>query len=306
MSRRARVLEEIGITPRWRLRRAGETAAVGGDKASADARAEAAGSAHTADPIEAASQPRLAEQRPQVRATASRSASPGAVRPAAESGALRAAQAKTEVDADAEARRQQILQMDWSALEASVAQCLACPLNAKRTQTVFGVGDRQAQWLFVGEGPGAEEDAKGEPFVGQAGRLLDNMLAALHLARGENVYIANVVKCRPPNNRNPEPREMSCCEPYLARQIALIRPQLIVALGKIAASHLLGTDASIASLRGRVHAYRSTPLIVTYHPAYLLRSLPEKAKAWVDLCFARETIADLQAKAMSASPQRSI
>jgi DNA polymerase len=191
---------------------------------------------------------------------------------------------------EALARRQQIMQMDWSALKASVAQCVACPLHRTRTQTVFGVGDEAADWLFVGEGPGADEDLKGEPFVGQAGRLLDSMLAALSLARGRDVYIANVVKCRPPNNRNPEEGEMSCCEPYLARQIELIRPKLIVALGRVAANHLLQTDATIASLRGRVHAYRGTPLIVTYHPAYLLRSLQEKAKAWVDLCFARETM----------------
>jgi DNA polymerase len=189
--------------------------------------------------------------------------------------------------------------MDWSALKASVAQCLACPLHEKRTQTVLGVGDERAEWLFVGEGPGAEEDLKGEPFVGQAGRLLDNMLAAMDLARGKNVYIANVVKCRPPNNRNPESREMRCCEPYLARQIALIRPKLIVALGKIASNHLLATDASIGSLRGRVHDYRGIPLIVTYHPAYLLRSLPDKAKAWVDLCFARETMQKFQAQAQA-------
>jgi uracil-DNA glycosylase len=197
-------------------------------------------------------------------------------------------------DAEPTARRQQILQMDWTALKGSVAQCVACPLHRTRTRTVFGVGYEHAEWLFVGEGPGAEEDAKGEPFVGQAGRLLDSMLAAIDLARGKNVYIANVVKCRPPNNRNPEEREMACCEPYLARQIELIRPRLIVALGRISANHLLQTDATIASLRGRVHEFRGTPLIVTYHPAYLLRSLQEKAKAWVDLCFARETMAGLR------------
>ncbi len=191
-------------------------------------------------------------------------------------------------------RRVQILRMDWSALKASVAQCTSCPLHEKRTNTVFGVGDEEADWLFVGEGPGAEEDAKGEPFVGQAGRLLDNMLAAIELKRGANVYIANVVKCRPPGNRNPEPVEMRCCEPYLTRQILLIQPKLIVAMGKVAASHLLETTASIASLRGRLHSYQGTPLIVTYHPAYLLRSLPDKAKAWADLCLARATMVGLQ------------
>ena len=180
--------------------------------------------------------------------------------------------------------------MDWDPLKAAVAQCTACPLHAKRTQTVFGVGDEQADWMFVGEGPGAEEDAKGEPFVGQAGRLLDNMLAAVGMKRGENVYIANVVKCRPPGNRNPEAGEMHRCEPYLTRQIMLIRPKLIIAMGRVAASHLLDTTASIASLRGRLHNYQGTPLIVTYHPAYLLRNLPDKSKAWVDLCFARDTM----------------
>jgi uracil-DNA glycosylase family 4 len=193
------------------------------------------------------------------------------------------------------ARREAILQMDWTALKRAVGQCVDCPLHEKRSNTVFGVGDERASWLFVGEGPGAEEDAKGEPFVGQAGRLLDNMLAAMGMRRGEDVYIANVVKCRPPNNRNPESGEMSCCEPYLTRQIELIQPKLIVAMGKIAASHLLQTDAAVASLRGRVHEYRGTPLIVTYHPAYLLRTLPDKAKAWADLCFAQDRMAALVA-----------
>jgi DNA polymerase len=144
--------------------------------------------------------------------------------------------------------------------------------------------------MFVGEAPGAEEDAKGEPFVGQAGRLLDNMLAALGMRRGTNVYIANVLKCRPPGNRTPEPGEVDACRPYLDRQVELIRPKLIVALGRSAATTLLAVEATIASLRGRVHRYQGVPLIVTYHPAYLLRNLPDKAKAWEDLCLARATI----------------
>ena len=197
----------------------------------------------------------------------------------------------------ADERRIRILRMDWDPLNAAVAQCTACPLHEKRTNTVVGVGDEQADWMFIGEGPGAEEDAKGEPFVGQAGRLLDNMLAAAGMKRGDNVYIANVVKCRPPGNRNPEAGEMHRCEPYLTRQIMLIRPRLIVAMGRVAAGHLLDTTASIASLRGRVHAYQGTPLIVTYHPAYLLRNLPDKAKAWVDLCFARDTMGQITKKA---------
>ena len=188
---------------------------------------------------------------------------------------------------DPVARRERIAALDWDAFEADVAACTACGLCRSRNRAVPGVGDRRAEWLFVGEGPGAEEDAKGEPFVGQAGKLLDSMLAALGMRRDANVYIANVVKCRPPNNRTPEPAEAEACRPYLERQIALIRPKLIVALGKSAASLLLGTDATIASLRGRRHRYGETPLVVTYHPAYLLRNLPDKAKAWEDLVFAR-------------------
>jgi len=164
---------------------------------------------------------------------------------------------------------------------------------------VFGVGDEKAEWMFVGEAPGADEDLKGEPFVGQAGRLLDNMLAAINLRRDRNVYIANVVKCRPPGNRNPEPLEVAQCEPYLHRQIELIRPKLIIALGKVAAVNLLKREASVSSMRGKVHAYRGTPMIVTYHPAYLLRSLPEKARAWEDLCFAVETMKALQSAAVA-------
>jgi DNA polymerase len=186
----------------------------------------------------------------------------------------------------------EIMSLDWPALKARVAGCTDCPLHAKRNKTVFGVGDENADWLFVGEGPGADEDAQGEPFVGQAGRLLDSMLAAIGLKRGANVYIANILKCRPPGNRNPEPHEAMQCEPYLHRQIELIRPKLIIALGKVAAAKLLASDASVASLRGKVHQYRGIPLIVTYHPAYLLRTLPDKAKAWADLCFAVRTMSE--------------
>ena len=191
-------------------------------------------------------------------------------------------------------RRAQILRMDWSQLKATVAGCIACPLHHTRARTVFGVGDENADWLLVGEGPGAEEDAKGEPFVGPAGQLLDSMLAAIKLQRGANVYIANVVKCRPPGNRNPDSNEAQQCEPYLARQIELIKPKLIIGLGKVAAQNLLHTDATVASLRGKLHEYHGIPLIVTYHPAYLLRSLADKSKAWQDLCFASTTMQALQ------------
>lgn len=193
------------------------------------------------------------------------------------------------VDA-AEDRRSRILRMDWDQAKTSVEGCVACPLCRSRSRTVFGVGDKNADWLYVGEGPGVQEDATGEPFVGPAGKLLDNMLAAIGLKRGRNVYIANIVKCRPPGNRNPTSEEAQQCEPYLARQIELIKPKLIVVLGKVAAHNLLHTDATLASLRGRLHEHSGIPVIVTYHPAYLLRTPQDKAKAWEDLCFAKSTM----------------
>ncbi len=182
----------------------------------------------------------------------------------------------------------------WVEIKQAVPACTACSLHKTRTQTVFGVGDEKAEWLLVGEAPGAEEDRLGDPFVGQAGKLLDNMLASLGLDRKHNVYIANVLKCRPPGNRNPEPDEVAKCTPFLLKQIELIRPKLIVAMGRFAAQTLLNTDASIASLRGRLHEYAGVPLVVTYHPAYLLRNLPDKAKAWADLVFARRTMAEFK------------
>jgi uracil-DNA glycosylase family 4 len=185
-----------------------------------------------------------------------------------------------------------IQEMDWPKLKAKVVGCTDCKLRAGCQQTVFGIGDEKADWLLVGEAPGSEEDRLGEPFVGQAGKLLDNMLAAISLSRGRNVYIANVLKCRPPGNRNPEPDEVAKCLPHLRRQIGLIQPKLILAMGRFASQALLGTDATIASLRGRVHQYAGVPLIVTYHPAYLLRNLPDKAKAWADLRFAVRTLSN--------------
>ncbi|HEX8962876.1 MAG TPA: uracil-DNA glycosylase, partial [Rhodocyclaceae bacterium] len=183
-----------------------------------------------------------------------------------------------------------IANMGWEELRAAVAECRACGLCQQRKQAVLGVGDVEADWLFVGEGPGAEEDERGEPFVGQAGKLLDAMLAAIDLERGRNVYIANTVKCRPPGNRTPEAEETSACWPFLARQIALIRPKLIVALGRPAAQTLLQSEVKIAAARGRLFQHQDIPVIVTYHPAYLLRNLPDKAKAWEDLCFMRSTM----------------
>jgi DNA polymerase len=197
----------------------------------------------------------------------------------------------------AEERSARIALMTWPELKTSVASCTACGLCKTRTNTVLGVGDEIADWMVVGEAPGSEEDARGEPFVGQAGRLLDSMLAAIGLKRGHNVYIANVLKCRPPNNRNPEPSEVAQCLPHLVRQIELVQPRLILAMGRFAAQTLLASDASIASMRGRLYRYQGVPTIVTYHPAYLLRNLPDKAKSWEDLCFARRTFASLQSAA---------
>ena len=174
-------------------------------------------------------------------------------------------------------------ELEWADFAADVDACTACGLARTRNRSVPGVGDPHAEWLFVGEAPGAEEDAKGEPFVGQAGGCSTTCSRRSGSPRGNNVYIANVLKCRPPGNRTPEPAEVEACRPYLDRQIALIAPKLIVALGKSAATALLNVDATIASLRGRVHRYQGVPLIVTYHPAYLLRNLPDKAKAWEDL-----------------------
>jgi uracil-DNA glycosylase len=198
-------------------------------------------------------------------------------------------------------RPELIGRMGWEELERSVEACTACELHRTRNRTVFGVGHRSAEWMLVGEAPGAEEDARGEPFVGQAGRLLDNMLAAVGLTRigttPQSVFIANVLKCRPPGNRNPEPGEVAQCDPFLKRQIELVNPKLVLVMGRFAAQSLLGTDASIASLRGKVHrievAGRHVPVVVTYHPAYLLRNLADKAKSWADLCLAREVVASV-------------
>ncbi len=184
--------------------------------------------------------------------------------------------------------------MDWAALRLAVAGCQACSLCSSRTQAVFGVGHEGAHWLVVGEAPGEQEDLSGEPFVGAAGQLLDRMLAALQLTRStdgpeppaQRVYIANTLKCRPPRNRNPAPEEMLRCEPFLMRQIELLRPRMILAMGRFAVQALLRSSEPVGKLRGRVHRYHGVPLVVTYHPAYLLRNLPDKARAWEDLCLA--------------------
>ena len=202
-------------------------------------------------------------------------------------------------------RAAHIATLAWGPLHEAVAACTACGLCESRKQTVFGVGHAQADWMIVGEAPGEQEDLQGEPFVGAAGQLLDQMLRAIGLSRraesGEGleddqagdparrVFIANTLKCRPPRNRNPEPDELARCEPFLKRQLALVRPKLIVVMGRFAVKQLLQSDDAIGRLRGRVHRYEGIPVIVTYHPAYLLRNLPEKAKAWEDLCLAKAT-----------------
>jgi DNA polymerase len=199
-------------------------------------------------------------------------------------------------------RAADIATLDWSALTASVQQCTACGLCTSRTQTVFGVGNRKADWLVIGEAPGADEDRQGEPFVGRAGKLLNPMLQAIGLDR-DTVFIANILKCRPPDNRDPTPTEAESCRPFLERQIALIRPRMILAVGRIAAQNLLATDTQIGKLRGRIHPFGATriPLVVTYHPAYLLRSPREKRKSWDDLRLARRALAAVQSASFKSS-----
>lgn len=206
------------------------------------------------------------------------------------------------LDALPQARRPDgVESMDWPALREAVAHCRACDLCDSRTQTVFGVGHIEAQWMIIGEAPGEQEDKQGEPFVGRAGQLLDRMLAALDLTRAEStadkqVYIANVLKCRPPANRNPLPPEVAQCEPYLLRQMALVRPRVILAMGRFAVQSLLKTSEAIGRLRGKVHEVQGVPVIVTYHPAYLLRNPADKALVWDDLCLAREVWAQRAAQ----------
>ena len=201
----------------------------------------------------------------------------------------------TAADAPGRHTDAEIASMDWPALQKAVSTCTRCDLCRSRNRTVFGVGDPKAQWLFIGEGPGRNEDQQGEPFVGPAGKLLDNMLTAISLRRDHNAFIANVVKCRPIDasgkDRAPSNAEIAACKPYLARQIALIAPEIMVALGKTAAVALLACEPTVAvsALRGVVHHYEKLPLVVTYHPAYLLRTLVDKRKAWEDLCLAMDT-----------------
>lgn len=276
-ARRDAILREMGLAPLWRLRGGAE---------------EPAGPAIEAPPPAPAveippARPPEAARRPAVATAPPRRPAP----PMAEAPALPAVPPpRVEPAGD-------LASLGWDDLETRIRGCEGCALCQRRKQAVPGVGDRQADWLFVGEGPGAEEDERGEPFVGQAGRLLDAMLATIGLQRGHDVYIANAVKCRPPNNRTPEPDELAACFPYLRRQIELIQPRLIVALGRPAAQALLNQEVKISAARGKTFRYGDIPVVVTYHPAYLLRNQPDKAKAWEDLCFARRTMRALRAEA---------
>ncbi len=289
-TRRASVLREMGLAPLWRLREGGDADAPG-PGAPSSAGGSVATPSHPA--FEAAATTPL--DSPITAAGARMGRAPAIPPQPAPAGAAQAGSAGPLPDggrpeaADARARR--IATLDWDALEADIHACRQCPLGSGRTQAVPGVGDRQARWMLVGEGPGKEEDRQGEPFVGQAGRLLDNMLAAIGLRRGEDVYIANAVKCRPPHNRTPEAAEIRACLPYLERQVELVRPQILIALGRPAAQALLGREIRIAAARGQRFDYRGISLVVTYHPAYLLRNPQDKARAWEDLCFARRLMA---------------
>jgi len=271
------ILHEMGLTPLWVLR------------GQAEEEGEAMDAAASAEPATAAAAPVADMPRTQR---------PSLVLPPASAAAFSGAApaARTPLPAGS------LNAMGWDELQDAVAACQACALCQQRKQAVLGVGDRQQpDWMFIGEGPGADEDEQGEPFVGQAGKLLDAMLAAIDLQRGRGVYIGNAVKCRPPGNRTPEAAEMDTCRPYLQRQIELLQPKLIVLLGRAAVHSVLAQERPLASLRGRPHEYllngRPIPVVVTYHPAYLLRNLTDKARAWEDLCFARRLLAEARRQA---------
>lgn len=290
-SRRDAVLREMGLGPVWRLR--GREDAAGADEIALAPQAAAPSSAPAPSPSAVPAAPPAADAHPPAaprpapaRPPRPPSAAAGTASAPAPARAPRAAPAPADP-----ARAARIQTLDWDALEADIRACTACVLCERRKQAVPGVGDRRARWMLVGEGPGAEEDQRGEPFVGQAGRLLDNMLAAIGLKRGEDVYIANAVKCRPPHNRTPERDELSVCLPYLERQIALVQPRLLVALGRPAAQALLDREIAISAARGKCFERNGIPVVVTYHPAYLLRNPQDKARAWEDLCFARRMMA---------------
>lgn len=290
MSRRESILREMGLAPIWRLRTSHTDVAT--DVPEAIAPPDLGGQAIMAEAPTTPEIQRVSNHRPEpIRPSFStQPATPPTSR--AEPEPTRRVERITDP-----ARSTAIARLDWSELEADIRSCKSCVLCEKRRQAVPGVGNRNAQLMLVGEGPGAEEDQRGEPFVGQAGRLLDNMLISIGLNRdpaaGANgVYIANAVKCRPPHNRTPEAPELAACLPYLERQIALVAPRLLIALGRPAAQALLGSEISIGAARGKRFERDGIPVVVTYHPAYLLRNPQDKGKAWEDLCFARRLLAE--------------
>lgn len=271
-TRRASILREMGLGPIWRARGAALENAVE-QPASLPTQSEV-----VVEPGRRPSQPqpeqprRPAEPKPGV-------SSPIVLAPV-----------NSPTSQPHDRRLVHIASLDWDALENDIRACTACRLCESRQQAVPGIGDRNGAWMLVGEGPGAEEDRRGEPFVGAAGQLLDDMLGAIGLTRTKNVYIANAVKCRPPLNRTPQPDEIAACLPYLERQIALVRPKLLIALGRPAALSLLGQEIKINAARGRLFSHAGVPVVVTYHPAYLLRNQTDKGRAWEDLCLARNTM----------------
>ncbi len=297
--RREAVLREMGLGPLWRLR---GRDAEGGQQGSVEAVQEVAPAVASAGVSLAGTAglhdseiPQGRQARPVQSAVRPISMDAPSTRPAAPGAGLPRFPLVNQGARLQPERADRIGTLEWDALEEDIRACQACGLCERRRQAVPGVGDRQARWMLVGEAPGAEEDQRGEPFVGQAGRLLDNMLAALGLKRGESVYIANAVKCRPPHNRTPEATELSTCLPYLRRQIELVQPTLLVALGRPAAQALLDTEIRIGAARGRAFRHGDIPVVVTYHPAYLLRNPQDKAKAWEDLCFARRLMTEAAA-----------
>lgn len=287
MGRRESILREIGVGPLWRLRARDAERAQAAQLLSVAPGAAPAAAGMVREALVPESVPESA--RPSPAALSRPARRPESVLPPA-APVRRQASPEAAAGVADPARRARIAGLDWDALEGDIRDCKACVLCERRKQAVPGVGDRNGELMLVGEGPGAEEDQRGEPFVGQAGRLLDNMLAAIGQRRGDGVYIANAVKCRPPHNRTPEAGEIAACLPYLERQVQLVRPRLLVALGRPAAQALLRTEVSIAGARGKLFEYQGTPVVVTYHPAYLLRNPYDKAKAWEDLCFIRRTL----------------
>lgn len=284
MNRRALILEELQLAPLWVRRELLQTQAE-----TPEVPEIAPASVEVADNIPG-QESNAHHPLPAVARAANKALAPlidTSTKPKANTAEIAQTQAESQAE---DSRSRAIASMSWEELQNAVAQCSACTLCQSRTQTVFGTGNPQASLVVVGEAPGEEEDRQGEPFVGRAGKLLDNMLAAIQEKRGERVFIANVLKCRPPGNRNPTPEEVKLCTPFLLRQLELIGPRAILATGRFAAHALLHTEAPLSALREKRQQWNSTPLVVTYHPAYLLRNLPDKSKTWNDLLQLQEIL----------------